>query len=282
MEILLKISSNKLEPNFLECINIISEITDKFGIPFLLIGATARDIIFEHLHGVKSPRITMDIDIAVEVAAWNSYDLIKNELLNKYGFVATDQIQRFRHKEKEIILDVVPFGSIAKDGNLIWRENQNSMNVSALSEINKRSQIIHIENHFDLKIPATEDLIVLKLLSWNDTYPLRPRDAEDILFMIKNYERIFEIESIFDNYPDIIEKEGFDLTFTCCVILGIKIKKSSSELTFRKLVDLLEKETDENGSNELLRQMDGNIDESRNLLTKVLEGMENHNRGGDI
>jgi len=273
MEILLKISSDKLEPNFLECINIISQITNKLGIPFLLIGATARDIIFEYLHGVKSPRITMDIDIAVEVAAWSSFDQIKNELLNNYGFVTTDQIQRFRQNEENITIDIVPFGKIADDGNLIWRENQNSMNVSALSEIYKRAQIIHIESHFDLKIPTAEDLIILKLLSWKDAYPIRTRDAEDILFMVKNYEKILEIESIFDNFPEIIEKEGFDLTFACSVILGIKIRNSSSELTFRKLEEILEKETDENGSNELLLQMGADIDKSRYLLIKVLEGM---------
>jgi len=274
METSLKISSDKFEPNFLECINIISEITDKFEIPYLLIGATARDIIFEHLHGVKSPRITMDIDIAVQVAAWSSYDQIMNELLNVYGFETTDQIQRLRHKEKDIIIDIIPFGNIADDGKLIWRENENSMNVSVLSEVYKRAKIIQIENHFDIKIPSPEDLIVLKFLSWKDAYPLRSRDAEDILFILKNYEKTLDTNSIFEKYPDIIEKEGFDLSFASVVILGINIKRSCSNGILIKLTKIIEKETDENGSYELLIQMGGDIEVSRILLRKILKGMQ--------
>jgi len=63
-----KISKNisgKIGQNYIECIEQVNSVTEKLNIPYLLIGATARDIIFEYCHNIKCPRMTMDIDIGV-------------------------------------------------------------------------------------------------------------------------------------------------------------------------------------------------------------------------
>ena len=174
----MKINSDKFEPEFLKCIVFIKEITEKFNIPFILIGATVRDIIFEYQHGIKAPRLTMDIDIAVEIDTWNSFDEIKNELIQNYGFVTTDEVQKFRYEST--FIDIVPYGNIAVDGKLVWRENQNTMNVEEFLEVYSRAQTIQIQGYTEIKIPTLEDLTILKFISWKDRFPIRAKDALDI------------------------------------------------------------------------------------------------------
>jgi predicted nucleotidyltransferase len=268
----LKINSDKFEPEFLICIVYIKEITEKFNIPFILIGATVRDIIFEYQHGIKAPRITMDIDIAVEIDTWNSFDEIKNELTQSYGFVTTDEVHKFRYKST--FIDIIPYGNIAKDGKLIWRENQNTMNVEEFLEVYSRAQTIQIQGYTEIKIPTLEDLTILKFISWRDSYPIRSKDALDISFILKNYEMTLDKNFIFDNYPEIIEKEKFDLYFAGIVILGLKMKEICSLNMIDKLKNILIREINEEYSLDLLIQMDGNVDESRVLLQKLLEGIK--------
>jgi predicted nucleotidyltransferase len=270
---ILKLNSDKFEPVFLETIQILKEITNRLNVPFILIGASARDIIFEHLNGIKAPRITMDIDIAVEIATWDSFDNIKHNLLNKYDFSETDQLQRFKYKN--FLLDIVPYGRIAENGRIIWRENLNSMSIAGFSEIYVTAQSVSVNTYpsIEFKIPTLEGLAILKFLSWNDAYPVRPKDAEDILFMLKNYERTLDTNEIFEKYPDIIEKAGFDLTQAGLIILGSRIKEICGKTTFQTIKDILEKETDPEGDLSLLIQMHGDIDVSRELLLRLHEGI---------
>lgn len=269
----MKLNSDKFEPVFLETIQIITEITSRLNIPFILIGASARDIIFEHLHGIKAPRITMDIDIAVEIATWDSFDNIKEELLNKYNFSAGDQLQRFKYKN--FLLDIVPYGKIAENGRIIWRENLNSMSVAGFPEIYNSTQSISIQTNplIEFKIPTLEGLTILKFLSWKDAYPIRPKDAEDILFILRNYEKTLVTNEVFEKYPDIIEKNGFDLAQAGLFILGLRIKEICSKDTYHKIKEILEEEIDAHGYFNLLIQMRGDIDESRGMLMKLNEGI---------
>lgn len=49
-------------------------------IPYFVIGATARDILIEHVHGLETTRATRDIDFAVSVASWEGFTQLKEQL----------------------------------------------------------------------------------------------------------------------------------------------------------------------------------------------------------
>ncbi|HXK50560.1 MAG TPA: nucleotidyl transferase AbiEii/AbiGii toxin family protein [Clostridiales bacterium] len=270
----MKINSDKFDPEFLDSLKIIIEVTDNLSIPFILIGASARDIIFEHMHGISAPRVTMDIDIAVEIAAWASFDQIKNELLNNYGFETTRQLQRFRYKD--FFLDIVPFGKLAENGKIVWRENQNTMTVTGFNEIYDSAQPITVNTDpaTEFKIPTLEGLMILKFISWYDAFPDRPKDAEDILFILNNYEKTLDIGEVFEKYPDVIENQAFDLSDAGLIILGSGMKATAGGDAFRIINDILIKETDEYGNFDLTVQMKGDIYRSLKMLRKLHEGMK--------
>ena len=59
--------SGKIETSYIDALLAIKKIADHLDIPFFIVGATARDILLEHFHNIKAPRMTMDIDLGVRI-----------------------------------------------------------------------------------------------------------------------------------------------------------------------------------------------------------------------
>ena len=86
------------------------------NLPFFVIGATARDIIFEHAYGIKAPRATRDVDLAVQVANWQDFERLKEHLIATSKFVNDERMIQRLHYHGEIPVDIVPFGDIEANG----------------------------------------------------------------------------------------------------------------------------------------------------------------------
>jgi predicted nucleotidyltransferase len=64
----------------------VERVTRAAGAPFLLVGATARDVLLWGVHGLRTYRATNDIDVAVALPGWDQYDEILRGLLAIEGF----------------------------------------------------------------------------------------------------------------------------------------------------------------------------------------------------
>src|SRR5690606_15275121 len=117
--------SKKLEnPLIKKLLTELIPVFQELEIKFFIIGATARDIIME-LHGELSGRRTQDIDIAIAVDKWSSFDNIKKVILQLSNFKKDPkQEQRFFYME-EFQLDIVPYGGIADaEHKIFWPPDQ--------------------------------------------------------------------------------------------------------------------------------------------------------------
>jgi predicted nucleotidyltransferase len=54
--------SGRIDPERIAVLRGIKDVADELGIRFFVVGAFARDVIFEHIHRIPAPRITEDID----------------------------------------------------------------------------------------------------------------------------------------------------------------------------------------------------------------------------
>lgn len=54
----------------------------------LLVGAVARDLLLFYAHGIRAPRATADIDLAMAVADWNAFERLRDALLASGMFVS--------------------------------------------------------------------------------------------------------------------------------------------------------------------------------------------------
>lgn len=55
-------------------------LANRLSVPILLFGATARDVLFFHMHGIESGRRTMDVDISVQLPDWDAYQRLSEKM----------------------------------------------------------------------------------------------------------------------------------------------------------------------------------------------------------
>jgi len=129
-----------LESWRVEILRVIDAALQVSKCPYMLVGATARDLLLFHVYGGPSMRATQDVDFAIAVDSWARFATVLNGVLLNEGFRAQ---QRIDHRVlftsatiKDVPVDIIPFGGIAaKDGTITWsRDMDLVMNVAGFEE----------------------------------------------------------------------------------------------------------------------------------------------------
>lgn len=176
----LNISSEKIEnPLLVSLLHRLSLTFAKIDSDFIVIGATARDIMLSLLANTSTRRKTKDLDIAITVPEWEKYDEICRALIADGFEKSTDQAQRFYFSEYEV--DVVPYGAVAKeDDNIYWPPDETkAMSVKGFNEALSKAATVSIDDKFKIKIASLQGLFLLKFNAWLDRNTCTNKDAED-------------------------------------------------------------------------------------------------------
>ena len=72
-----------LDPTTLAILELIDRLLRKAQIPYMLVGATARDLLLYHVHGHVVTRATYDVDFAVLVDSWPQFGVVKRLFLGR-------------------------------------------------------------------------------------------------------------------------------------------------------------------------------------------------------
>lgn len=269
--------SRKIDRVLLDALIAIEEAAQKSNAPFIIVGATARDIIFQHIFGLPPERATMDIDIAVRVNSWIEYDKIQSVLINSGKFERENPPPRRLRFGKNLIIDVIPFGGLEKPaGEIAWPPSEDIvMSTVGFEEALRSSMKVKISNNPDIFIhvvtPAA--LAILKLISWNEKPAVRSKDAIDFYFIMKNYADAGNQDRLFSTDQDLLFGENFDYAIASTRLLGRDMKRICGERT-RNLVEVvLKEETNEHSQLHLVVAMAKNEfdkDESYNHALLML------------
>ena len=204
----LTISSEKIgNPLLVELLRKLTDSFNKMGREFYVIGATARDIIMQQLLDTESRRRTKDLDIAIAIPDWNTFEQVKQNLIDD-GFKKSRHMrQRFFYGEYE--LDIVPYGVVAKeDGNIYWPpEEEIAMSVKGFDEVLSEAITVSIDNGFKVKIASLHGLFLLKFNAWLDRNAKTSKDAEDMSFILSNY---FLANLEREIHQEVYDWENFD------------------------------------------------------------------------
>jgi len=271
--------SGKIDISYVQAIREIKKMADSQKISFFIIGALGRDIIMEYFYGIKAPRITMDIDLGIKVSGWDKFDKLINALEKTRKFKRLEEKHRIIYNN--IIIDIIPFGGISgKDERIIWPpEKEMVMSVMGFNEVYDYSTLVRLQSNPDLevKIPTLPGLAILKLFAWKDSYPNRPRDAEDLLFIMKKYEMAVNLEELYESELSLLESEDFDVQIAGVVLLGKGMAKICTNKTLRYLRNIITEETSDNSSFNLVRDMlysgRDDFDKMLHLLRKLKKGI---------
>ncbi|MBK8677034.1 MAG: nucleotidyl transferase AbiEii/AbiGii toxin family protein [Cellvibrionales bacterium] len=216
--------TNKLETPIIKLLMTVDQATCALGIPYVIVGATARDMIFQHGYGRKPERATVDIDMAIHVRHWADFNLLQDHLL-AVGFRKGSEVQRF-YSTDNIPLDVVPFGGIEdSDKQIAWPPDGNVvMNLMGFSEANNTAIKIIIQDEPQCAVPVVTPpaMALLKLVSWTDrAADKRKRDAQDLVYLLKQYEHIPDVRERIYTSESVLEKYSFDTGLVGANLLGL-------------------------------------------------------------
>ncbi|MEK6900945.1 MAG: hypothetical protein AABX37_01235 [Nanoarchaeota archaeon] len=255
--ILFDLSGKIKDPAHTDALYAIKKAADSLNIPFFVVGASARDYIFEYCYNIKTPRMTTDIDLGVEVAGWGQFGKLTDSLLATGRFSATKEKHRFRFGT--VLVDILPFGAIADaHKRVVWPPDQEFiMSMLGFQEAYEYSIIVRLSKdpELDIKLPTLPGLALMKIISWNKKYPERQKDAEDLLFIMHKYEDAGNGERLYGKEQDLLQEESFDTLLAGIRLLGRDMAKIANLDTVNEVKSILDRETGEQSRYRLVADM---------------------------
>ncbi|MFO7687616.1 MAG: nucleotidyl transferase AbiEii/AbiGii toxin family protein [Desulfobacterales bacterium] len=236
--------TGKIDKKTVTLLSEIDTIALDLKLAFFIVGATARDILLQHAHGIYTTRATLDVDIGVFFSDWEQFRTLKEALVHTGKFSPTRQTQRLLFDD-ELLLDIVPFGGIAEENDSIsWPpEYDIDMSVAGFQECYQHAVSVMVRAEPDLlvKVVSLAGLAILKLVSWDDNIERRGKDAADLFLIIKNYIAAGNMDRFFEE-ADILKAEDSDYDRSSARFLGREMARMAGQATKTKLVGILERE----------------------------------------
>jgi hypothetical protein len=86
----------------------------------MLVGATARIILLEHVFGLPAGRATRDVDFAFAMETWEQFEALRQRLIGQHGYEADAHVihklwYRPNTAALAIPVDLMPFGALGAD-----------------------------------------------------------------------------------------------------------------------------------------------------------------------
>ena len=280
--------SAKIDALSLALFETLSEAAGSLGMPFFVVGATARDLIFGLGHGLPSRRATLDKDFGVRLASWDEFEKLKETLLTSGQFKQDKEIQRLLYRG-ELLVDILPFGEIAgTKGEIRWPPDEDVvMSTVGFEDAYRAAREVRVRASppLDILVASIPGLTIMKLISWADRPQDRVRDAVDLAQILEWYLDADNYGRLLEAHLDLVDIEGFDYVRAGARLLGRDIAAIGEAETIGRIREILAKETTDQGQHRLIQDMtagrgvsdqesENRFDELLTLLRQLGKGIE--------
>jgi predicted nucleotidyltransferase len=254
-----KISKEELANDWLYSTLIaLNTCMAKHGLPLYIVGARARDVAMKLMKGEEPKRRTEDLDVAVAIENWQMFDDICQTLQENH-FKRYGDTQKFFYKGEnddiDFEVDIVPFGGVAVDEKIGWPPEENPvMSVKCFEDVMKEAVSVSVDNVVKVKMAPLCGQFLIKLDTWNDRHAATDKDAEDMLFILKNYLDIQLIYQDDKTPPDVVnfEDERTDTIIWGAQWLAYDISKLLTTEHLQFYTELISKEIEQEEKSELI------------------------------
>ena len=239
--------SNSLPPEKLGMLVSFKHIAEDQGVPFLLVGATVRQLILNDYYEIEERRKTQDVDFGVMLSDWDSYERLADALVNSGGFrrEVKKRPHEFRFGAERNWIDIIPFGAISQGNAIAWPpERASIMNVTGYDDVFRAAVEIDFGGGVRISSASLPGYVLLKLFAWNDRPNERKKDLQDIWHILEHYYVAGEIEDrLHTQHPDLLDlpSEKF-CNLVGARILGRDLQALCSTTTLEALKQLLDRE----------------------------------------
>jgi len=256
-----------------ETFEVLELAFKKYGIDYYLIGARARDLWTDHI-ALSEKSTTKDVDFCIYINEHEQYKTLVKNLVETYGFTR-DEEEPYRFYFNGTI-DLIPFGGIEKDGEVLLENPPTELSVYGTEEAVTYAEIV--EGAF--KVVTLPGLCVLKLIAYCEKPDRRAKDLEDFYFLLENYGEIAGDQLFEDVEHEDLIKDDFELTLASARLLGRQIKNIASgsqelsaklnQILVSRLKGFSELEID---SMHQVRDSGDTLVERFKLVTEVIKGL---------
>lgn len=260
----------------------VHEVASSLNLPYVIVGATARDLIMHHGYGAPIRSATEDIDFGIQVSSWHDFNAMGEKLL-QIGFNQGRQPHRFI-SPTDIPIDIVPFGAIESDNaNIRWPpDNAIIMSMRGFQEAIENAQQVIIQKNPDVicLVVTPEGFMMLKLISWADrSREKRDKDANDIQYLLTNYSELeyVKTEIYAENNKAELEHYNYDQTYTACSLLGKNCREITYNATAKEILKLHNIDNEKNLERIVQEMSHGLANKNLNCLEAFMTGFQLEN-----
>ena len=260
----------------------VARIAGNLGVPFVLVGAFARDVHLEYLWSIHTRRNTADMDLAVQVTDWPRFETLRQAIASSGFFKPReDHLERFVSSNGALV-DIIPFGPLAVQGDrIVWPGAKQPMSVVGIQDAYDHAlqvEIVTADNCANLRVATLPALVILKLVALREREELRAkRDTNDIDFIMRhslaagNRDRLAAGPD-----ADLGHTDPLDLDSASARLIGRDMARISSPSTRRHLQEMLDLESDSRSRTpfvqELQRYYQGDYRRARAVVQALRAG----------
>ena len=221
----------------------MNRVAAELGLPYIVVGATARDLLLFHVFGIPVTRATADVDFAMAMDSWERFRELRAALLTSGHFREGKMEHRVYLKgpsvKDEIPVDLIPFGGVAEADVIHWPPDRETV-MAVVGFEDAIVAAVHVQVDADLTIPVASlaGIAMLKLFAWHDRRT-NDKDALDLYRVISSYADAGNFDRLFDAETHFLEQADHDIEFAGAALLGFDARQLCSPGTLAKVCELL-------------------------------------------
>lgn len=262
----------------------VHQAAKELGVPVLMVGAVARIILLENIHGLQAGRATTDVDFAFALDDWDQFTRIKKLLLASPRFAESKDVAHrlyFRLPEREHAykVDLIPFGGVEASPNTIaWPPDMAvMMNVAGFSDALAAAVTVEVSPGLEIAVASLPGITILKAFAWADRGRENPKDALDLVALLRSYNEAGNADRVYEDAGALaaLEAVAYDPELAGAWLLGSDAATMASRSTVAGLEDLLSGTTRDRLIEDMSRAMKGRADAveyARRLLEQFTKG----------
>ncbi len=263
----------------------VHKATDALGVELLLVGAQAKVILLENIHGLNPGRATADIDFAFAVESWDQFNQIKQSLIATGKFKELPKVkQRLVYQSSLIeygfVVDIIPFGKVQDDNNMIaWPSEMDIvMSVSGYQEALESALLVELNADLEIKVVSLAGLAILKIFAWSERgTTTENKDALDLLTLLRTYHEAGNADRIYEMLPpDVMEPINYNPELMGAWLLGYDVAAITDADTVAEITALVESRK-EDLVLQMAKSLSGNesvMDAAEALLNSFRQGFQ--------
>jgi predicted nucleotidyltransferase len=158
----------------------------------------------------------------------------------------------------EVVVDIIPFGPVADRNMMIrWPEHEYIMSVLGFQEAYDHSINVRLSSNplLETRVSSLAGLALIKLIAWRDAYPERQKDAEDLKFIMHQYEDTGIMDRLYDTEQALLQEEGHDVRRASIRLLGRDMAGIADAESRAAIKSILDRETEAGSQYRLLSDM---------------------------